>query len=192
MEKAPYTPNPPNVKRFFQTVQTLGKPPKVSRSYLNQIGFVSSNDRHLPGLLKSLGFTDNSNVPTERWNIYKDKGRAGAEMALAIKSAYDELFTIYPDANKRDSKTIQNFFASKFGVSAKLAELMERTFSQLCALADFEAEAIEEPTAEPVATTQKSEKPASTKTLTPVTININIQLQLPATQDATIYDSRFQ
>lgn len=190
MEKAPYTPNPPNVKRFFRTVQGLGKPNKVNQPYLKTIGFTGSADRYLPGLLKFLGFIDNANVPSEKWSTYKDKSKAGKVMASAIKLAYDELFNTYPDAEKRDKAVIQNYFASKLGVSAKLAELMERTFGQLCELADFEVVAVKEPVTEPSITPTKEVVEAPT-VARPLTININIQLQLPATEDAAIYDSLF-
>lgn len=66
-------------------------------------------------------------------------------MADAIGSAYNELFTTYLDAQKRDKKTIQNFFASKWVVSATVASLMEQTFKQLCSLANFQAAQVEKP-----------------------------------------------
>jgi len=61
----------------------------------------------------------------------------------------------------------------------------------LCEFADFEA--LEESVATTTATTTTPIKEV-TKIATgtkPTTININIQLQLPATEDATIYDSLF-
>lgn len=189
MEKVPYTTNPANVKRFFQTIQGLGKPNKVNRPYLKNIGFKSSSDNYLPTVSKFLRFVDEDNVPTERWNAYKNKDKAPIVMADAIKSAYDELFGTYPDANKRDSATIQNYFASKYGVSARLAELMEQTFRQLCGLADFGAVPVVERVDVSAPTLKKVvEIPTG---VTPITININIQLSLPATEDAAIYDSLF-
>jgi len=190
MEKAPYAHNPAVVKKFFQTIQDLGKPPKVNPSYLPTIGFKAPSDRDFLRILKFLGFTDKDGLPTGRWTDYKNKDKATQVMALAIKSAYDELFNTYPDAERRDSAPIENYFASKWGVSAQLAKLMEKTFRQLSELADFEAVAVTEPVTRPGITTTKEaiETPPSVR---PVTININIQLQLPATEDAAIYDSLF-
>jgi len=141
-------------------------------------------------VLKFLRFIDDASVPTDTWNEYKNKAKASQVMASVIKSSYDKLFETYPDAEKRDKATIQNFFASTFGVSATLADLMEQTFRQLSGLADFEtaevAEQIEKPSVPPAKEIAKAATSVS-----PIVININIQLQLPATENVEIYDNLF-
>jgi len=47
MKKPTYTPNPANVRKLFQVIQDIGRPPKVNTKYLPTIGFKSSNDRYL-------------------------------------------------------------------------------------------------------------------------------------------------
>ncbi len=190
MEKAPYTPNPVNIKRFLQKMQDWGIPPKLDVAYLKTLGFKSSNDRYIPGILKLLGFLDSNGVPQSIWNDYKDKKKAPAVLASAIRNAYSDLFNRFPDANKADVSTIQNYFSSKFGASGIVARLAEQTFKNLCEMADFEAVPVVEGATPPAI--PAIEKVAKTATGSKeVTININIQLQLPATEDATIYDNLF-
>lgn len=191
MKKPPYTGHPKNVSEFFEKIQTLGIPPKVNLAYLPTIGFKSSNDRYLVGVSKSLGFVDSSGVPTERWKEYKDKNKARQVMASVVKTVYADLFNTYPNAHGEDSAAIQNYFSAKWGVSEQLAKLMEQTFKELCGLSDFEAVAVAEPTTKPAVPTLKevAEVPTGVR---PVTININIQLQLPATEDVSIYDKLFE
>jgi hypothetical protein len=192
MEKAPYTPNPNNVKRFFKVIQDVGTPPRMTLSYLPSIGFRSSNDRYLISVAKSLGFVDTSGVPTEKWNEYKNKDKAKQVMTLAIRTVYKELFDTYSNAQKRDDATLQNYFAAKHTeVGARVAQFMVQTFKNLCEFADFEAVGITEAGAKPTtpAARKGGEMPPSVK---PVTININIQLSLPATEDASIYDKLFE
>ena len=190
MEKAPYTPNPKNVKRFFETIRSLGIPTKVNQAYLPSIGFRSANDRYLIGLSKSLGFVDSGGKPTPKWSDFKDKNKAPKVMADAIKTTYADLYSTYPDAEQKDDDTLQNYFASTSGVADNVARLMVRTFKTLCELADFEAVAVEEYVTTPTAPAGEkvSEIPLGMK---PITLNINIQLQLPATEDATIYEALF-
>jgi len=190
MAKAPYTPSPKNVNEFFKAIQTLGTPPKVSNAYLPTIGFKSSNDRYLVGLSKSLGFVDTAGKPTPRWNDFKDKAKAPKVMTDAIKTAYAALYSTYPDAERRDDDTLQNYFASTSGVADSVAKLMVQTFKNLCKFADFEVVAVTEPVITPAVPTVKEVAEIATGAR-PVTVNINIQLQLPATEDATIYDSLF-
>lgn len=190
MKKSPYTTQPKNVGQFFKKIQSLGIPPKVNMAYLPTIGFKSSNDRYLVGLSKTLGFTDNVNVPTATWKEYKDKNKAMQVMTSAIKTTYDELFSTFPDANERDSATLENYFSAKWGASAQVAKLMEQTFKELCSLAVFEGVAVTEPVSEPTAPAVGQVGKITTGAR-PLTININIELSLPATEDASIYDNLF-
>jgi len=192
MPKAPYTPSPNNVKEFFQAIQNIGTPPKVDRSYFPSIGFKSSNDYYLVGVCKFLGFIDTTGIPTPKWNDFKDKEKAPQVMADSLRTAYSDLFTIYPDAQKRDDATLQNYFASKSGVAAIVAKRMVQTFKNLCEFANFEAGSVIEHAILPASATPKIKDVAQMMTGTrPITININIQLQLPATEDVNIYDSLF-
>jgi hypothetical protein len=190
MANVPYTPNPPNVKKFFEKIQAAGTPPKLHQAYLPTIGFKSSNDRYLIGLCKSLGFVDTAGKPTIKWSEYKDRNKAPKVMADAIKTAYADLYSTYPDAEKKDDDTLQDYFASTSGAADSVVRLMVRTFKSLCELADFEAVAVEEyvTTSTARAGEKVSEIPLGMK---PITININIQLQLPATEDVTIYEALF-
>jgi hypothetical protein len=191
MKKAPYTPSPKNVKDFFKAIQGLGIPVKVDVAYLMSIGFKSSNDRYLVGLSKSLGFVDTAGKPTPKWSDFKDRARAPKVMADAIKTAYADLYSTYPDAEKRDDDTLRDYFASTSGVADSVAKLMVQTFRNLCEFTPHEkAEAIREPTSKTAA--PAPEQVAEVKTgARPITVNINIQLQLPATENATIYESLF-
>jgi hypothetical protein len=188
--KGLYTPAPQNVKEFFKVIQSLGIPTKLNRAYLKTIGFKSSNDNYLPAIAKFLGFVDTAGIPTEKWRDFKDKSKAPKVMADAIKTTYADLYNIYPDADKKDDGTLQNYFASTSGLSDSVARYMVRTFKYLCELADFEAVLVEEHKIAPIvpAEGKVKELPLGVK---PVTLNINIQLQLPATEDATIYEALF-
>jgi len=190
MEKAPYTPSPKNVKKFFKDIQTLGIPSIVNQPYLKSIKYTSSYDNPLVGVCKFLGFVDSTGKPTDVWTGFRDKDKAPKVMADAIKATYDELYQTFPNADKRDDATLQNYFASRFGVAAKTANYMVLTFKYLCEFADFEAVAVTEPTPKPAVPVPEQFAEVMTGAK-PYTININIQLQLPATEDATIYDSLF-
>jgi hypothetical protein len=137
-----------------------------------------------------LGFVDTAAKPTTKWRDFKDKHKAPKVMADAVKTAYADLYSTYPDADKKDDDTLQNYFATTSGVANSVARLMVRTFKNLCELADLEAVAEEEDVTTPTAPAgeKAGEIPPGAK---PVTLNINIQLQLPATEDATIYEALF-
>ena len=67
MADFPYMPNPSTIKRFLDHIQKAGVPEKVTSRYLVQVGFKSTNDRPLIGILKSIGFLAPDGTPTSAW-----------------------------------------------------------------------------------------------------------------------------
>ena len=193
MAEFPYSPTPAKLPDFFRKIQTIGKPEKVTHKYLKSIGFMSSNDRYILSILKSLGFLDSSGVPTDRWQDYRNKKKAPAALAHGILEAYADLFAVYPDAYRKDDEAITNFFTSNTTVGEKTVAFMSRTYKYLCALADFETPVAPRATeADSTVPLPKVELQQMGGSVAGMPININIQLTLPETKDSTIYDSIFK
>lgn len=111
-------------------------------------------------------------------------------MATALKSSYDSLFKTYEDAFRKDKQTLNDFFSSQTQLGSTTIELMVRTFEELCNLADFENPAIA-PTPTPTPSLEVVKKPLL-EAGAGLVINLNISLELPATEDATVYDKIFK
>lgn len=186
-----YSPHSANAKRFLEQVQKAGVPEKVTQKYLEQVGFKSKNDRYILGILKFLGFVDSTGVPTKTWRAYRNKASAGAVLAAAMREAYGDLFRTYPDAHRKDSEALRNYFSAHTNVAESTLGLIVSTFKTLAAAADFES-------ATPVTAdgdaggeatpADKKERPrrdlaTDDRGAARPAININIQLQLPATDD---------
>ncbi|WP_230972168.1 DUF5343 domain-containing protein [Archaeoglobus neptunius] len=190
MSNFPYTTVPGKLKKFFKIIQETNVPEKVTQRWLAALGFKSSNDRTIVGLLKDLGFIDASGIPTETWNNYRNRELAPKIMASAIKRAYQQLFDTYPDAHRKDKEALKNFFAAQTNLASNTIDRIILTFKALCELADFEE-------TESVTQNAKMDKsltrPPTIKLPTHgLAININIQLQLPATNDEEVYDKLFR
>ncbi len=203
MAEFPYTPKPSSLANFLATIQTVGRPEKVTIKYIESLGFTSSNDRYVRGILKSLGFLDSSGVPTERWQIYRNKQRATTELATAIHETYSELFSVYPDAHRKDDEALRNFFTSKTSVGERTVYYMVSTFKTLCELADFSPVSQSSPAIQQDASLAITAHPLPEKTTEAIiaeaavasqgiTVNVNIQLTLPETKDSSIYDKIFE
>jgi len=193
MSEIPYTPIPAKMKEYFTKFQEVGTPSKANSEWLKSIGFAGGNDWYIIKILRFIGFIDASNIPTELWKNYKDPTKAGAVLAQGIREGYKELFETYPDANRKDREALYAFFASKTGKAKKTVDCMVTTFTNLCQLADFKAEAPKIPLVSPKAAVP--EKPAvGTKPEKGFIseMHINIQLHLPATNDSTVYDALFK
>jgi len=196
MTDFPYILKTGIVTKMLEHVQSAGKPDKVTREYLKKIGMTSSNDHRIISVFKFIGFLKESGESTEVWMAYRDKGKAKGVLANAIRNAYSDLFSTYPDAYRKDDEAIRNYFSAETDVGEKALKSMVNTFKVLCQSADFVAIAEGPPqkiSPSKPSITEKEEisiEGATTKGVT--TININIQLQLPATDDASVYDKLFE
>ena len=133
----PYHVNTANVKRFLEHIPSAGVPDKVTARHLESVGFKSTNDRAIIGILKFIGFLSSSGNPTELWRAYRNKSQSQKVLAAALRKAYSTLFTTYPDANRKDNEALRNFFSSHTSVSESTMNLMVRTFKTMSDMADF-------------------------------------------------------
>jgi hypothetical protein len=194
MSEIVYTPLAGKIEKYFSKIQEAGVPPKANRTWLKTTGFTSSNDHYLLKILNVLGFIDASNVPTELWKRYKNPTEAPAVLAKAIRTGYSDLFSLYPDANRKDREALYAYFSAKTGKAKATVDLMVSTFNYLCALADFEAETpptVQPPDVVPSPISPPELRIVSGKGVVPE-VHINIQLHLPPTTDPTVFDNLFK
>ncbi len=190
MADYPYIQVTGKLKNFLQHIQTAGIPSKVTNSYLVSVGYKSSNDSRIIPVLKFIGFLDSSGTPTTTYKEYRNKAEAPLVLGTAIRNAYSELFSLYPDANQKDSEALRNFFSSKTSHGESALAAIVSTFQTLCSVAKFEGYApIGQPPITPSkgANTSGIEKPYGLQSL-----NINIQLTLPETTNSAVFEEIFK
>jgi Family of unknown function (DUF5343) len=169
---------------------------KFGVATLKSIGFTSSNDARLAGLVKFLGFTDQSGAPTSLWTDLRKHPKSTITKAITL--AYSDLFQHYPDADKRDAEALRTYFAATSNLGALAVAQMVGTFKALCRLGDFSGvTSVEEtlPDTEAQAASPRRsqvQEPATTMVgRDGLTVNINIQLQLPSDATADTYERFF-
>lgn len=202
MADFPYSPHAASIKHFLDHLQKAGVPDKVTLQYLTKVGFKGKNDRYLLTILKFLGFVDSTGVPMALWTEYRNRQTAGVALAAAMRHAYADLFRTYPDAHRKDNEALRNYFSAHTKVAESTLGLIVATFKALATIAEFEpAESASGPDESKAgeaavprqhkATPSKLEPGPGPQTPGAPAININIQLQLPATEDASVYENLF-
>ena len=196
MADFPYTQVTGKMKSLFQKIQQVGKPDTVDKKWLASLGLKSSNDPTLIPVLRFIDFIDQSNNPTERWTLYRDKNQARKVLAEGILKGYTELFQTYPDAYRRSDDELKAFFTTKTSSGLQVVSKTVTTFKTLCELGDFQDLSIEGSLLSSAQLTQgglgaSPSTSISTDLGTGVTININIQLTIPDTTDESVYDKFF-
>lgn len=143
MAEYAYTTVTGKIKPLLDKIRKIGIPPKVTGAWLKSIGYTSSNDATLTGVLKFIGFTDASNIPTAVWTAYRGANHR-AVLGDAVRQGYADLFALYPDAHTRSNTDLTHVFNTSSTAGAQVISRTVQTFKALVEEADFTASA--EPT----------------------------------------------
>ena len=190
-----------NLEGFLNAIRSAKAPERFSNAFLKQLDYASSNDRLFIGLLKSLGFLDETAAPTKRYYEFLDQGQSGRILADAIREAYEDLFAVNTRAQEMSLEDVKNKLRTltQGQKSENVVNLMANTFKALSELADWEAppqsHAIQgvqppEPVIEkPVVTPAKRVTEGGTEGMQ---LHYNIQIHLPESRDPAVYEAIFQ
>jgi len=184
----PYIQNTGRLKLFLAKIPTMGVPDTITQNNLGIFGLKSTNDRPIVKILSFIGFLDAGNHPNEKYKEFKLKEKSRLIMASSLRSAYSELFKLYPDAYSQQSDTLRDFFTSKTESGEQVVNLQVATFKALSEFAEFGPA--------PPSGKHEGEKPVSSnhegeREIVPA-ININLQIQLPESTDPKTYDAIFK
>lgn len=136
MGDATYTTVPGKIPALMAKIKDVGVPSKVTINYLKTIGFTSSNDASLIGVLRLIGFIDASGTTTSRWQAYRGpKGKTA--LGEAIKEGYSELYSVYPDAHARSNTELEQVFSMSSKAGKQTISKIVSTFKNLASQADF-------------------------------------------------------
>lgn len=201
-----------NLETFLNSIQSAKAPERFTNKFLTQLDFSSSNDRLFIGLLKGLGFIDESGAPTRRYFEFLDQTQSKRVLAEAVRDAYGDLFALNKNAQNLSVDEVKNKFRTlTLGQkSDNVVSLMANTFKALAESADWEALApeIAPPTPTPGENAQISESSSTTvptpaqltaekiaprdATASPLALHYNIQIHLPESRDPAVFDAIFQ
>jgi uncharacterized protein DUF5343 len=132
----PYTPVTGKLKTLLQKIRSTGIPPKLSAAHLKSLGFTSSNDPSMVGVVKFIGLVDGSGIPTSLWSEYRGQ-KHRAVLGRAIKQGYADLFALYPDANSRPISDLTHVFSTSSTGGEQVVRQTVQTFKALVDEADF-------------------------------------------------------
>ena len=99
----PYLVSNKNVGLLFAKIASSAVPDAFSTRHLSEtLGIKATNDRSLIPLMRSLGFLDDANRPTEEYRKLKNTGAAKRAIAQGVRKAYAGLFKANENANTLD------------------------------------------------------------------------------------------
>lgn len=191
-------------KRYLNSVKNLQAimhkivegtaPEKFTYEHLKKIGFASSNDRGVVGLLKDLGFLTDEGVPTQRYHDYRNESKSMKILGESLREIYSDIFHINSSPTKEDKIAISGVFKTVHNVGDRVAGFMTNTFLALLEIADIKQN--EENNSESIIIPEQLKRESETKSplvkqIVP-NLRYNIEIHLPATKDVEVYNAIFK
>jgi len=200
-----YLSSTKNNDSIFNSIIGARAPERFTNKFLEDLGYKSSNDRLVIGILKALGLLDDNGVPTQRYFIFLDQSQSKNIIAQGIQEAYEDLFNLRKDAQEMTSDEVKNKLKTltQGQKSDRVIELMAMTFRALCSYADWsridtplntaESEFPENSVNENIRTEPHSDEIEDhIKRNGKMNLHYNIQVHLPETTNMAVYDAIFQ
>ncbi|QNM83898.1 DUF5343 domain-containing protein [Sphingomonas sabuli] len=188
-----------NLPAILAAIQQAQAPDRFTQAFLESLEFKSSSDRLIIGVLKSLGFLDDSGTPTERYYRFLDQTQAPQVIAEGVRDAYGDLFKVNKSAQTLSRNDLINKFKtlSQGQLSDSVLDKLATTFQALVKEADFSKASESLPEATEEQETSSAEREQINPLLERSRVSLggmhyNIQLILPDTRDPKVFDALFR
>lgn len=201
-----------NLDSFLNSLLTARAPEVFTQKFLESLEFKSTNDRLFIGMLKGLGFLDQTAVPTERYFKFLDQTQSKQILAEAVKEAYEDLFSVNTKANELTVQDVKSKLKTltQGKPSDKVLGLMASTFKALVDYAEWNSPST--PKIAPLKKVEDKSKEETVKLTEKETadssmgkevlkeqiktidhqLHYNIQIHLPESRDQAVYDAIFK
>lgn len=185
-----------NLEGVFAAIQGAQAPEKFTQAFLESLEFKSTTDRLYIGVLKSLGFLDDSGRPKERYFRFLDQTQASKVLAEGIRDAYQDLFRVNTKAYELSNQEVKNKFKTlgQGQISDSVLDKMATTFNALVKLADFQSPAAIPTQPRDEAAVQEEQIDRAPPPHAGIKLGglvYNIQIVLPESRDSAVYDALF-
>lgn len=193
-----YLTSTKNLEGIFSALQGAQAPEKFTQSFLESLEYKSTTDRLIIGVLKILGFLDDSGKPKERYFRFLDQTQSAKVMAEAVRDAYQDLFKINIKANELTKQEVINKFKTlgQGQISESVLDKMAMTFTALVKLGDFQSPPSASTASISPAEEHKHDEHVETPGHGHAPVKLgglvyNIQMVLPESRDPAVYDALF-
>jgi hypothetical protein len=198
-----YTVKTGSIPAYFDAILDAQPPERFSIKFLENLGFTSTNDRLLIGILKDLGFLNADGVPQQRYYEFMDRTQAPVILAEAVREAFSDLFAVNTKANELSVDDVRNKLRTLYAgkKTDHVIDRIAKTFAALCEYADF---------SKPIARAKSEEEDKTKQDIQAMpksaergiqtvggavsldSLQYHINIVLPETRDQAVFDAIFR
>ncbi len=191
-----YLTSTKNFESIMNSILNAKAPDRFTNKFLEDLGFKSSNDRLITGVLKALGLLGETGEPTQRYYDFLDQTQSKRVIAIGIQEAYEDLFNLNKDAHKMSQEEVKNKLKTltQGQKGDSVIDSMARTFRTLCDYADWSKEVISQTAPQLESKSEETNRldNSNDNVKSEIGLHYNIQIHLPETTNMAVYDAIFQ
>ncbi len=201
MANLPYVTATGNIAKAIDAIKKAATPPKVSGDFVkNILGIKGGSGDQITSFLKKIGLADAGGSPTELYNKLRNPTTSGEAIAECLRIAYQPLFERNEYVYSLDDEALKGLIIDETGNAddSNPVKMALSSFKALNEFADFSgrSEIIEKQTAtlpEPEAPPAEFRNLGQVSVQSPkLNIGYNIHLNLPATDDISVFNAIFK
>jgi hypothetical protein len=199
-----------NLAPFLNSLTTAQAPEVFTQKFLESLEFKSTNDRLFIGLLKGLGFLDESGKPVDRYYKFLDQTQSKKVLADAIREAYGDLFAVQIKVNELTATEVKNKLRTlTLGKNSdRVLGFMANTFKALTEYAEWDNLESKKDEKDKIKNTEEKQENTEKETLDEIfdneldsgnlskmvnpQLHYNIQIHLPESRNQAVYDVLFK
>lgn len=194
-----------NFEGIMNSIIGAKAPARFTNKFLEDLGYKSSSDRLIVGMLKALGLLNDTGEPTQRYYEFLDQTQSKKILAKGIQEAYEDIFNVNKDAQNMSQEEVKNKLKTlTHGQKGDaVVDKMAKTFKTLCDYADWsvtddEQNNYDTDAGEPEKSllgesdSRVEKLPQNPLSKNSLGLHYNIQIHLPETTNMAVYDAIFQ
>lgn len=202
MAQIPYMVSASVARKILEKIKEAPTPSKFSPDYLSTtLGFTGANDKAFVTFAKSLGFLDQSGIPTDLYKQFRNPSQSSAALAKGLMRAYKPLYNRNENFYNLKKEKLLELVCAETGYDHDniTAKRITNTFFEVRKLSDFnklhdeiEKETIEEESDAEEQGAYGTDMLSAQQHIGKLGLAYNINLILPNTDDPKVFNAIFK
>ena len=202
MAQIPYMVSASVARKILEKIKEAPTPSKFSPDYLSTtLGFTGANDKAFVAFAKSLGFLDQSGIPTDLYKQFRNPSQSSAALSKGLMRAYKPLYNRNENFYNLKKDKLLELVCAETGHDHDniTAKRITNTFLEVKKIADFKKlhDEIEKETVEEESDTEEQEADgtdilSAQQHIGKLGLAYNINLILPNTDDPKVFNAIFK
>jgi hypothetical protein len=204
MAHLPYAQQAGTLENMLVKIKTASVPESFSHDFVStKLSMKGGTPRSIIPFIKKMGLVTSDGTPTSRYSAFRNKDKAGAAIADAIREVYATLFEMNEYVYDLDNERLKALIVEATGAEAESNPVTKTlaTFNVLNKMANFETNSVADTVEITESLAEKNNasqipiqvnSPSANQSSEGINLSYTINLNLPPTKDIEVFNAIFK